>query len=81
MPKEIQKRFYSDPEWYQVEEVIKSFIDPLMDMTTVDTSQPAEAVKAEIIGRTIAYTKLSEFLNQTKLIGQAKKPLVNNPFQ
>lgn len=81
MPKEIQKRFYSDPEWYQIEEVIRSFIDPLMDMTTVDTSQPAEAVKAEIIGRTIAYNKLTEFLNQTKLIGQAKKPLSNNPFQ
>jgi hypothetical protein len=81
MPKEINKRFYSDPEWYQVEEIIRGFIDPLMDMTTIDTTQPAESVKAEVIARSIAYNKLDAFLRQTKIIGQAKKPDINSPFR
>lgn len=81
MNKELQKRFYSDPEWYQIEELIKEFIEPLLDMDTVDTTQPAETVKAEIIGRTLAYKTLNEFLHQTKILGQAKKPVENSPFR
>jgi hypothetical protein len=81
MPKEIQARFFSDPEWYQVEELVHSYIDPLLDMSSIDTTQPAEAVKAEIIGRLMAHDTLSKFIEQTKLVGQAKKPVENSPFR
>jgi len=81
MPKTIQERFFNDPEWYQVEELINKFIEPLLDMSSIDTSQPAEAVKAEIIGRRLAYKSLRDFIEQSKLVGQGKKPLANNPFR
>jgi len=74
---EITKIFFEDPRWAQVEELIMEYINPLMDMTTVDTTQPAEAVKAEIIGRTIAYNKLKEFCEQSKLVGQPKRTIPN----
>ncbi len=81
MHKTIQKRFYEDPEWYQIEELIKGFIQPLLDMSTIDTTQSAETVKAEIIGRTLAHQSLSAFLEQSNLIGKAKKPVENSPFR
>lgn len=81
MSKELQRRFYSDPEWYQIEELIKEFIEPLLDMSSIDTTQPSEAVKAEIIGRRLAYKSLSDFIEQSKLVGQASKPPENSPFR
>lgn len=69
MPKTIQERFFQDPEWHLVEELIREYINPLLDMSTIDTSQPAEAVKAEIIGRNLAYDSLNKFLEQSKLVG------------
>jgi len=68
MPKTIQERFFQDPEWHLVEECIQEFITPLLDMSTIDTSQPSENVKAEIIGRTLAHDTLWKFLEQSKLV-------------
>lgn len=80
MPKEISKRFFADPEWHQVETLISEFIEPLMDMTTIDTKQPAESVKAEVIARSIAYNTMKQFLNQAKILGHSKKPDPNSPY-
>jgi hypothetical protein len=74
------KKFFSDPDWAQVEKMILDHIEPLLNMTTIDTTQPAEHVKAEIIGRTIAYNSLITFLNQSKLVGRPITP-VKNPFR
>lgn len=74
MNKTVQSRFFNDPEWHQVEELIKEFINPLLDMSTIDTTQSAETVKAEIIGRKLAYDCLWKFIEQSSLVGKAKKP-------
>lgn len=68
----LQERFYNDPEWYLVEELIQDFVKPLLDMSTIDTHQPAEHVKAEIIGRTLAHERLTSFLEQSRLVGHSK---------
>lgn len=73
--KTVQERFYSDPEWYQVEEIIMEFINPLRDMSTIDTKQPSENVKAELIARTLAYDSLIKFVQESKLVN---KPLSDN---
>lgn len=77
IPKEIQTVFFEDPRWVHVEELIMSYITPLMDMHTIDLKQPAEAVKAEVIGRMIAYDKLTEFIEQTKMVGTEKRIIPN----
>jgi hypothetical protein len=70
--KTVQERFYQDPEWGQVEDLIIEFMTPLLDMSTIDTSQPAENVKAEVIGRRLAYDALSKFVQGSKIVN---KPL------
>lgn len=67
----IKKHFFSDPGWPMVEELIMEFVNPLMEMKDVDTAQPAEHVKAEVIGRMLAYDKLCEFLASSGLVSKA----------
>ncbi len=79
--KELQTVFFEDPRWKGVEELILEFINPLLDMNTIDISQPAEAVKAEIIGRRLAHEQLFKFISQSKMIGHSKPPITNSPFR
>jgi hypothetical protein len=70
MPKTVQDRFFKDPEWHLVTDLIEAFINPLLDMDTIDTRQPAEQVKAEIIGRKLAYKQLRDFCEQSRLLAK-----------
>lgn len=67
----LKEKFFSDPDWSKVEQMIMDFINPLIEMSDIDTTQPAEHVKAEIVGRQKLYKQMTDFLSQTKL--------VNNP--
>jgi hypothetical protein len=77
----LYKKFFSDPEWASVEKIIVEFIEPLTDMSTVDTNQPAEHVKAEILARTKAYNCLYDFLEQTRIVGRRPDIRKVNPFR
>lgn len=61
-------KFFTDPDWIGIEEIILSYIDPLLKMEDVDTSQPAENVKAEVIARQKAHKCLIDFLNDSKIV-------------
>ena len=73
-------KFFTDPDWSGVEELILSYIEPLKNMDNVDVNQPAEHVKAEIIGRQMAYECLNKFLNDNKLV-KSKGNIQANPFK
>lgn len=79
--KEVQKAFFEDPRWKTVEDLIYEFINPLLDMSTIDITQPAEAVKAEIIGRRLSYDTLYKFIEQTKLVGSSRPHITNSPYR
>jgi len=70
--KTIPKRFLQDPEWYQVEELVLEFINPLLDLTTIDNKQPAEHVKAEVIARKLSYDALIGFTRESGMIRSDK---------
>lgn len=75
----ITTRFFTDPEWKQVEDMIMAHIEPLKDFNTIDLKQPAEHVKAEVIGRMLSYNALVKFLNETKLVNRELKEY-KNPY-
>lgn len=70
----IKKNFFSDQGWPMMEELIMEFVTPLILMKDVDVTQPAEHVKAEVIGRMLAHDKLCEFLDSSGIL----KPANNN---
>jgi hypothetical protein len=68
-----------DPRWAAVEKLIQDHINPLMDFNTIDLTQPAEHVKAEVIARKLAYNNLADFLNTTIMVSN-KIEKKKNPF-
>jgi len=70
-------RFFEDPEWKSVEDMILNYIEPLKDFDTIDLKAPAENVKAEVIGRMLAYNSLKKFLDETKLVNRPLKEYIN----
>lgn len=77
----LHKKFFTDPDWSEVEKLIRGYINPLTDMSTVDTDQPAEHVKAEILGRNMAYDALSKFLEDCGLVSRKELPANKNTFK
>lgn len=73
-------RFFGDPEWKSVEDMILGHIEPLKDFNTIDLKQSAEAVKAEVIGRMLSYNALIKFLQETKLVNRQLKEY-ENPYK
>lgn len=64
-----------------MEELILEHIKPLLDMNTLDTSKPAEEVKAEIIGRRLHYEALAAFVRSSGIIRPEKLPEHLNIFR
>jgi hypothetical protein len=44
-------KFFLDPEWHFVMEMLSRNTEPLRDIATIDISQSAETIKAIIAGR------------------------------
>lgn len=76
----LKDKFFSDPDWRAMEELILEYIEPLKDMSSVDTTQPAEHVKAEIVGRLKAYESLSKFLKDSQIIKRLKPEQTKSQF-
>lgn len=78
---DLRNKFFSDPDWSKVENIILDYIEPLTDMSTVDTNQTAETVKAEIIGRSLAYKSLYKFLQDSQIVSSPRLKTLKNPFR
>lgn len=74
------KKLMEDPRWQDIEDILMERIAPLMDFNTIDLTQPAEHVKAEVIARKLAYNSIADFLNDNVLVNKPIKKVVN-PFQ
>ncbi len=77
----LHQKFFTDPDWAEVEKLIMDQVNPLIDMSTIDIHQPAEHVKAEIIGRTLAYEKLTKFLEETGIVTKPRDYPGKNIFK
>lgn len=77
----ITTRFFQDPEWKQVEEMILAHVEQLRDFSTLDLKAPAEHLKAEVIGRMYAYDALIKFLGDSKLVNRPAPKPYQNPYQ
>ena len=75
----LKDKFFTDPDWKMVEELLRSYVDPMVDFNTLDLKAPAEHVKAEVIGRMYAYNGISKFLEDCKFINRPLKE-IKNPF-
>ena len=68
----LKQKFFTDPDWKEVEKLLMDYINPLIEMEDVDTTQPAEHVKAEIIGRKKAHEGICKFLESSGIVGNPR---------
>lgn len=76
----LRDKFFTDPDWKMMEQLIRSYIEPLLDWNTLDLKAPAEHVKAEVIGRMRSYNAMAKFLRDTQIISRPLRE-IKNPFQ
>lgn len=77
----LYQKFFTDPDWVEVEKIIMDYVNPLIEMSDVDTNQPAEHVKAELIGRQKIHKAMVEFLEQTGIVSRNKLQENKNIFK
>ena len=77
---DIQK-LIEDPNWGKIENLVIGYADRQLDIRTIDLRQPAEHVKAELIGRITAYNSMIQFLQDTKIVSNKDIKKIKNPFK
>lgn len=75
------KAFVDDPKWALVEERIKIYIEPLMDITTINTDQSSDAVHAEVVGRKLAAENMMNFLGGMNMLKNTEINKNTRPFR
>ena len=68
-------KFFQDPDWVLIEEMIEEYIEPLRDIGTIDLNRGADAVMADVAGRQKAYDGMVAFLRDCRIL---KKTSINS---
>ena len=70
----IKEHFFADPSWHLVEELIRSYINPLESCLNIRPDMSNDEIASEVRGRQIAYESLDTFLVDS---GIAKPRIIN----
>jgi len=70
----IKEHFFADPSWHLVEELIRSYIDPLESCLSIRPDMSNDEIATEVRGRQIAYKSLDTFLVDSGIL----KPKINS---
>ena len=73
-------KIIQDPEWPKIEKMVLAYAEEQLNIRTIDLKQPAEHIKAELIGRVKAYNSMTQFLEDSKIVSN-KITSINNPFK
>lgn len=70
----IREHFFADPSWHLVEELIRTYINPLESCLNIRADMSNDEIATEVRGRQIAYESLDKFLVDS---GIAKPRVIN----
>lgn len=80
MNRKIIEKFFSDPDWVEVEKMLRGYCEPLIDMNQLDFTQNSTQFKAELRANLKVYNALSKFLQDSQVISRPLKE-ITNPFK
>jgi hypothetical protein len=64
----VKEHFFADPSWHLVEELIRSYINPLESCLHIRADMSNDEIASEVRGRQIAYETLDKFLVDSGLL-------------
>lgn len=66
--RKLNEKFFTDPDWAMMEELILSYIEPLRSVETIDSKLSNDQIATEVRGRQIAYDSMDRFLKDSKVV-------------
>jgi len=66
--KKLTEKFFTDPDWSMMEELILEYIEPMASSMNINTKMSNDEIATEVRGRQLAYESLSKFLEDSKII-------------
>lgn len=64
------KRIFQDPEWKLIDEMLREYIEPLVNLNNIDLLDTATSVKGEIRAKKQYYHLLDKFLKDAQAIAE-----------
>ena len=72
----LKDKFFTDPDWAMMEELIRSYTTPLESSLNIDVTLSNDQIATEVRGRQLAVKSLEEFLTQS---GVLKPRIISEP--
>ncbi len=66
--KKLKDKFFTDPDWREMEELIREYIEPLASSLNINPEMSNDQIATEVRGRQLAYKGLNDFLEQTGVL-------------
>lgn len=64
----LKDKFFTDPSWPLMEDLINEYIEPLASSLNIDTKLSNDEIATEVRGRQLAYETLTKFLSQAGVL-------------
>lgn len=76
----LKDKFFTDPDWGMMEELIRTYITPLESCLNIDVTWSNDQIATEVRGRQLAYKGMNDFLEGSQVL----RPRIikeTNPFR
>ncbi len=72
--KKLRDKFFSDPDWIEMEELIEEYLSPMRDTETIPDNLSNDQIASEVRGRKMITRNLDKFLSDSGIIsGRIKR--------
>lgn len=75
--KKLNDKFFTDPDWVMMEELLQEYLAPFRDVLNIKNTMSNDEVASEVRGRQLMVEQLDKFLEDTRVI----RSKINKPIQ
>ncbi len=79
--KKLHEKFFTDPDWSMMDEMIRSYIEPFKSVENIPTKLTNDQIATEVRGRQLMVNALETFLSDAQAIKSRKNLSNSNPYK
>lgn len=66
--KKLNDKFFTDPDWREMEELIETYLAPFRDVMGIKTTLSNDEIATEVRGRQLMIENLDKFLSDSSVL-------------
>lgn len=66
--KKLNDKFFTDPDWREMEELIETYLAPFRDVMEIKTTLSNDEIATEVRGRQLMIENLDKFLSDSSVL-------------